>query len=174
MKKIFIILCCLLICNSLIISRGSASLRPIIVPNIPPSITTTSHNVSLSWNIIDDNPRFYSIYQNGSILKNNISIVSDIVNFDFNAIDGGYNITFMVYDYSGFSAQSNTLITISYVATSSSSTSSNSGSTSTSNVSSSSSSSGQASPGYSYIAVLCVLLVFSLSILLQKGKRKQM
>ena len=171
MKNKFLILICFLMFNSLILTDGNASLRPIIVSNNPSSISTDSNSISLSWNIIDDNPRFYSIKKNGSILINNISIVSDIVNFEFIEIAGTYNISFTVYDFSGFFAQDYTLITISAVTTSSSTSAT--GSSTSSSSSATTSSTGSASPGFTYINTLIMIVLISLPILRKKWQRKQ-
>lgn len=170
-KKIFLILTLLLISYQSNVLLGTASLRPIIINNNQSIIHSSTNSVKLTWDIIDDNPNYYRIYQNESILKADSKIVSNIINFNFNAITGNYNISLVVFDYSGHITMSSTIIVISMTATSSI-TSAPTSFTQTSG-SYSSSKSGGASSGYTYLVISFSLLTITIKAKIKRNKRKK-
>ena len=45
--------------------ESNASIKPIITTSLPHNIQIGLQSINLSWYIIDDNPRSYSVYKNG-------------------------------------------------------------------------------------------------------------
>ena len=164
---IFISLCLILnVCNVL---ETSASIRPIIINNTPNVINSDKTEVNLSWYIIDDNPKQYTILKNGSVLKNNINFESNVITLQFNDVVGHYNISLIVYDFSGYSASNNVIITIT---SASASTAPVTAATTTNNASISSKFSAS-STGFSLLNIFFTLLVITTLIRFTKHKKKK-
>ena len=107
MKRVLIFLVVLLSFSS---TMADASIKPVITTKMPGYININLEEVTLSWYVVDDNPKNYSLYINGSIWKDNIPFTSNIVNVTFSNIAGLYNVSLKVMDYSGFTSESFVLI----------------------------------------------------------------
>ena len=102
----------------------SASIKPIIVSDMPNPLNSGLQTIKLRWTIIDDNPRDYVLTINNSIWKNE-SLNSNVIDVAFSNAIGWYNVSLYVIDFSNNHAYSNLYINISpvYPTTTSSSTS---------------------------------------------------
>ena len=110
----------------------------------------------------------YQIFQNGSILKNNLKILSDSISLDFSAIAGIYNITLIIHDYSGNVAQSSTIIILLQQSSSSSPSSTITQVTSATH----SSRVTQGVPGFTYLLTLFTIVVLALAYNNKRFKTK--
>ncbi len=166
-KKVHLIFILLIISFYGSVHIGSASVRPIIVSNDQSIVHSSTNLVKLSWNIIDDNPNYYQIYQNESLLKSSTKIMSNVIDFDFNAINGNYNISLVVVDYSGYKAISSTIIIITIQSIPTSNIGSNSQTTHTY------ASSSASSPGYTYYMGIFTLLTAAIITNRIRNKKKK-
>lgn len=112
MAKVILRVTILVVLCFLSVTSVHASIQPIIVSEMPNPINSGLQNVNLKWVVIDDNPKSYEIYINDKIWKKN-SIITDIITVQFSDVEGFYNLTLFVYDYSGNSVSASQLINIS-------------------------------------------------------------
>lgn len=153
--------------------NASASIKPIIISHNKSDLSSDQNLVHLTWTIIDDNPNYYQIIQNGSILKNSIKIVSDFISYNFSAIAGIYNITLIIYDYSSDNAESSTIITLFQPAVATSVTSSRTTQNTTVTAIASKVFSTSGTPGYSYLLTLCTISIISITYIIKRSKSKR-
>lgn len=171
LKKIILInswlLVILLQCTVL---NASASVKPIIISDNRTTISSTQNSVPLTWTIIDDNPNYYQILQNGSILKNNTKIMSDLISYDFSSVAGIYNITLIIFDYSGYHTQDSTIVNLLQPSVTSTTSSGASQNTSAATVIK-----GPAAgtPGYSYILTLFTIVIITITYITKRSKSKR-
>ena len=164
MKKESTIICIVLLINLINVLETSASIRPIIINNTPKEVISNNTEVNISWYIIDDNPKSFSIYKNGSILQDNIPLVSNLINFKFNDVPGYYNVSIIVYDFSGNSATTNIFITIKNIPGTSIVTASS--------TSSSTNNAYKGTPGFNYLILLLAIITLSVFTKVKKTKKK--
>lgn len=112
MKRWFIIFSLTILIVECFSFSANASIRPIIINDNPSPLLTYNHTIQLRWYIIDDNPHFYEIFENGQVLQPNKTISEDLILYNFSSIMGYYNISLFVFDYSNYVASSNISIII--------------------------------------------------------------
>ena len=137
-----------------------------ITTNLPPTITIGLQEIQLIWYVIDDNPESYSILKNGSFLRDDILITSNLINISFSEVAGTYNLTLIVRDYSNYTAISTIFIQVQL--NSATTTQTNSAATQTENTKIS-----NASPGYSFIDILFFIVIISLFMTFKRRKDKR-
>ncbi len=162
--KIIQILIPLIILGSVL--GTAASIKPIIVDDMPNPLNSGLQTIKLQWTIIDDNPRSYALFINNSAWKND-SVTSNVIVAMFSNAVGWYNITLIVLDFSGNRVHSNLFINISPVFPTSTIPI-----TSGSSASSSYSRNAKASPGFEYISIISLLTIISIYLVIKRKKIK--
>ena len=140
-----------------------ASIRPIITTTMPHELVVGLGEVNLSWYVIDDNLKSYEIDINDSTWRINNFTDSNLIQVSFSNVEGFYNLTLSVEDYSGF--MSNTTQYIKVVYSTSAVTSSI-----TNNTASSTTTGATGTQGFEFLTTLLVLLTST--IILSKLRKK--
>ena len=163
-KEIYLIVIIILLQENTL--STNASIRPIITTNLPPTITIGLQEILLNWYVIDDNPDSYSILKNGSFLRDDVLITSNLINLSFSEVAGTYNLTLIVRDYSNFTAASTIIIHVQSIPATSTLTGTAASTTENSQRSS-------ATPGYSLTDILFFIVIIGFFITFKRRKDKR-
>lgn len=94
--------------------RFYENVTPVIDGPDPVEFTFSETGYSLSWNVTDDNPNMYEVYQNDEVVENDIIDPDNpIIEVSLDGLDlGVYNFSLFVNDTSGNSAMNSVLVTV--------------------------------------------------------------
>jgi hypothetical protein len=71
-----------------------------ITTEMPEFYTHVGVDTFLVWSVIDDDPKSYTIHENGQLWKKEI-LISNVINVSFSRLPGEYQLNLTVFDYSG-------------------------------------------------------------------------
>ena len=165
-KYLSFIVVIVLILSLRMVSESSASIKPIIITNMPNKLSVSLTKNQLSWYVIDDNVKNYLIFVNNSLWKNE-SMQSNLIIVQFSYAVGIYNLTIVVNDYSNNNVKDNIFITVRTGATSSSTGVITVTATTVLN-----STGTKASPGFEIIGVLIGIGLFMFIMKFKKFRKK--